>query len=103
MLSRNGLSIRYRIILSKTAGKINVNFEQDIKMAREKNDCEKGAEGRKVQVAKHTALSLGINNVDPAFIDFMTAFYSVYTYLVRAGTLEYIMSKITSSHFSSTL
>jgi hypothetical protein len=68
-------ALYYKIRISKT-----INLEEDIKLAHEQNDRGKGAQGCKVQVARHTALSLGINNMHTVFIDFMTIFYSVYIY-----------------------
>ena len=57
MLSRGELSVRYKIMISKTEAKMNISFEEDIKLAHEQTRFGKRAQGCKVQVTRSRILS----------------------------------------------
>jgi hypothetical protein len=54
---RSELSVPYEIMISKTAGKMYVSLEQDIKLAHEQADFNNGEQECKVHVARRRVLS----------------------------------------------
>jgi len=56
VLSRSDLSVSYEIMISKTAGKMYISLEEDIKLADEQMGFKNGAPGCKVQVTRRLIL-----------------------------------------------
>jgi hypothetical protein len=57
VLSRSELSVPYKIMISKTAGKNSISLEEDIKLDHEQTGFESGAQGCKLQVIRRRILS----------------------------------------------